>query len=64
VKTASALQSTLGITTGPCDAEVGDGWRTNVFDAVIITRTRAEIVKESLAATQQDGHNHKMHFID
>jgi hypothetical protein len=60
----SALQSADDITTGPCDAEVGNGWRTDVFDTAIVTRTGAEIVEESFAATQQDRHNRNMHFID
>ena len=49
--TPSASQSVDDITTGPCDADVGNGWRTNVFDTAIVTRTGAEIVEESFAAT-------------
>jgi len=60
----SALQSTDVITTGPSDADVGDGWRTDVLDTAVVTNAAAEIVEESFAATQQDRHHHKMHFID
>src|SRR5580698_7606206 len=50
--------------TGPCDADVDKGRRTNVFDTAIVTGARATIVEESLAATQQDGHNRNMHLIN
>ena len=60
----SALLYGVDITTGSCKADVGYGWRTKVFDAAIVIRTGTEILKESFAATQQDGHNHKMHLID
>jgi hypothetical protein len=56
----SALQSADDITTGPRDADVGNSWRTDVFDTAIVARTRAEIVEESFAATQQDRNNRNM----
>jgi hypothetical protein len=61
---SSALQSTADITTGPCDANVGNGWRTNVFHTAVVTSTGAEIVEQSFTATQQDRHNRNVHFID
>jgi hypothetical protein len=61
---SSALPSTDDITTGPCDANVGNGWRTNVFHTAVVTSTGAEVVEQSLAATQQDRHNRNVHFID
>ena len=60
----SALQSAVGTTTGPCDADVDNVRRTNVFDAPVVTGVGAEIVEESFAAPQQDGHYRNMHFID
>ena len=35
-----------------------------MFDAAVVTGAGAEIVEESFAATQQDGHYRHMHFID
>jgi hypothetical protein len=61
---SSALQSTDDITTGPCDANVGNGWRTNVFHTAVVTGTAAQIVEQSFTATQQDRHNRNVHFID
>jgi hypothetical protein len=58
------LRSADDITTGLCDADVGNGWRAYVFDAAVIAGTGAKIVEESFATTQQDRHNHHMHFID
>lgn len=60
----SALLSADDVTIGLRDADMGNGWRTNVFDTAVVTSAGAEIVEESLAATQQDRHNHNMHFID
>jgi hypothetical protein len=60
----SGSHSTIGIPTGPYDPEVGDGWRTDALDAAIVVRTGTQIVEESFAATQQDGHDHKVHLID
>jgi hypothetical protein len=60
----SALQSADDITTGLCDADVSNGWRTYVFDAAVVAGTGAEIVEGSFATTQQDRHNRNMHFID
>ena len=61
---SSALQSTDDITIGECHANVGNGWRTNVLRTAVVASTGAEIVEQSFAATQQDGHNRNMHFID
>ena len=47
----SALQSTDDITTRPCDANVGHGWRTNVLHAAVVISTGAEIAEQSFAAT-------------
>lgn len=58
----SALQSVDDITTGLCDADVSNGWRTYVFDTAVVAGTGAEIVEESFATTQQDRHNRNMHF--
>ena len=52
------------MTTGSCEADVGNGWRANVLDAVIVAGAGAKTVEESLAATEQDGHNCEMQFID
>ena len=60
----SALQSTDDITTGPCDANVGHGWRTNVLHAAVVISTGAEIAEQSFAATQQDRHNRNVPFVD
>jgi hypothetical protein len=35
-----------------------------MLDTAIVARTRAEIIEESFAATQQDGHHHQMQLID
>ena len=43
---------------------MGDGRRTYVFDALVVIRSRAEILEESFTAAEQDRHNRKMHFID
>jgi hypothetical protein len=56
--------SGCGTTTGTCEANVGNSRRTNVLNAVIVAGARAKIVKESLAATEQDRYNCEMHFID
>ena len=61
---SSAFPSTADITTGPCDANVGNGWRTNVFHTAVVTSTGAEIVEQSFTATEQDRHNRNVHFID
>jgi hypothetical protein len=58
----SELQSADDIRTGPSDADVGNGWRTNVFDTAVAASTGVEIVKESFAATEQDGHNRNIAF--
>jgi len=60
----SALQTADDITTGRCDADVSNGWRTYVFDTAVVAGPGAEIVEESLATTQQDRHHRNMHFID
>src|SRR5579862_1689819 len=52
------------ITARPCDADVGNGWRANVFDTAVVISTGAEVVEEPFAGTQQDRRNHKMHLID
>ena len=44
-------------TCGPLDADVSDGRRTHVFDALVVIDTRAEILEESFAAAEQDRHN-------
>jgi len=64
VLSPSESKSADDITPGPCDADVSNGWRTSVFDTVVVTNAGAEIVEESLAATEQDRHNREMHFID
>jgi hypothetical protein len=46
------------------DADVSDGWRTHVFDALVVINTRAEILEESFAATEQHGHKCQMHLVD
>ena len=61
---SSAFPSTADITTGPCDANVGNGWRTNVFHAAVVTSNGAEVVEQSFTATEQDRHNRNVHFID
>ncbi len=61
---SSVLQSAADTTTGLCDVDVDKGRRTNVFDTAVVTGAGAEIVEESFAATQQDGHNRNMHFVD
>jgi len=60
----SALQTADDNTTGRCDADVSNGWRTYVFDTAVVAGPGAEIVEESLATTQQDRHHRNMHFID
>ena len=35
-----------------------------MFDTTVVTNAGAEFVEEWFAATQQDRHNHKMHFVD
>jgi hypothetical protein len=52
------------ISTGPCESNVGNGWRTYVFNAPVTTGTGAEIVEESFASTEQDRHKRQMYFID
>ena len=60
----SALQSADDITTGRCDADMGNGRGTHVLDTAVVVCAGAEIVEESFATTQQDRHNRNMHFID
>jgi hypothetical protein len=52
------------ITAGACDADVGNGWRANMFDTAVVISTGAEIIEQPFAGTQQDRYNHKMHLID
>ncbi len=61
-----ALQISAGyrVSTNSCDADVGNGRGTNVFDTAVIVRTEAEIVEESFATTEQHGHKCEMHLID
>ena len=61
---SSAFPSTADITTGPCDANVGNGWRTNVFHTAVVTSTGPEVVEQSFTAPPQHGHNRSVHFID
>ena len=61
---SSVLQSAVDTTTGLCDAQVDNGWRTRVFDAAIIARAGTEVVEQSLTATQQNGHDHELQFVD
>ncbi len=59
----SELQSVHDFTSGPCDADMDNGWRGHVFDTVILTRTGADIVEESFAATEGQAQS-QLHFID
>jgi hypothetical protein len=43
--------------TGPQDADVGDGWGTYVFDALVVINAGTDVLEESFTASKQDRHN-------
>ena len=46
------------------EAQVNNRWRAEELDALVAERAAVEVVEESFAASQKDGHHHQVHLVD
>jgi hypothetical protein len=53
-----------GLTAAPDEADVYDGRRADELNALVPRWAAAEVIEETLAAAEKDGHDREVHLVD